>query len=111
MAAGATLTLHDKSGREAGSLIVQLQDTTAQARTAAIDGPINDIEQHLPTSLPIPETVQNVINSTAAVGHLTGSVVDSLKQVMDKTTVVVDFVDKAAKVPCHWRWWHVVSWW
>jgi hypothetical protein len=92
------LTLHDKLGREAGSLIVQLRDTTAQARTAAIDGAINDIEQHLPISPPIPEPVQNVIDSTPAIGHLTGSVVDSLKQVMDKTRVVVDVVDKTAKV-------------
>ena len=74
-AAGATLALHDKLGREVGSLIVQLQDTTAQASTAAIDGAVNDIEQ-----------------------HPTGSVVDSLKQVMDKTRVVVDLVDKTAKV-------------
>jgi hypothetical protein len=98
MAAGATLTLHGERGREAGSLIVQLRDTTAQAHTAAIDGAIHDIEQHLPTSPPIPDPVQNVIDSTAAVGHLTGSVVDSLKQVVSKTRVVVDFVDETAKV-------------
>ena len=98
IASGTTLTLHDERGREAGSLIVQLRDTTAQAHTAAIDGAIHDVEQGLPTSPAIPESVQNVIDSTIAIGDLTSGVVSSLKQVVDKTKIVVDFVDKTAKV-------------
>ena len=96
--AGATLILQDERGRAAGSLIVQLQYTTAHARTAGIDDSIQDIEQRLPTSPPIPEPVQNVIDPTAAVGHLTGGILNSLKQVVDRTRVVVDLVDKTAKV-------------
>ena len=38
--------------REAGSLIVQLRDTTAQAHTAAIDGAIHGVEQGLPGAVP-----------------------------------------------------------
>ena len=90
--------LHDKRGRETGSLIVQLRDATAQGPTAAVDGAIHDVEQGLPTSPAIPEPVQNVIDSAAAVGDLTSGVVNSLKQVVDKTKVVVDFVNKTAKV-------------
>src|ERR1700756_2256142 len=88
IAAGTTLALHDKRGREAGSLIVQLRDTTAQGPTAAVDGAIHDLAQGLPTSPAIPEPV----------GDLASSVVNSLKQVVDKTKVVADFVNKTAKV-------------
>jgi len=77
---------------------VQLRDTTAQAHTAAIDGAIHDVEQGLPTSPAIPESVQNVIDSTIAIRDLPSGVVSSLKQVVDKTKIVVDFVDKTAKV-------------
>ena len=96
--AGTTLTLHDKWGREAGSLIVQLRDTTAEGPVAAIDDAIHDVEQRLPASPAIPEPIQNVIDSAAPVGDLANGVVNSLKQVVDKTKVVVDFVDKTAKV-------------
>ena len=96
IASGTTLTLHDKRGRETGSLIVRLRDTTAQAHTAAIDGAI--LSHCLPTSPAIPESVQNVIDSTTAIGDLASGVVSSLKQVVDKTKIVVDFVDKTAKV-------------
>ena len=77
---------------------MQLRDTTAQAHEAAVDGAIHDMEQGLPASPAIPESVQNVIDSTIAIGDLTSGVVSSLKQVVDKTKIVVDFVDKTAKV-------------
>jgi len=98
IASVTTLTLHDERGREAGSLIVQLRDTTSQAHTATIDGAIQDVEQGLSASPVIPESVQNVIHSTIAIGDLASGVVSSLKQVVDKTRIVVDFVDKTAKV-------------
>ena len=95
---GATLTLHDERGREAGSLVVQLLDTTAQGPKAAVDSAIRDVEQRLPTSPPIPEPVQNATDSVAAVQDLGSNVVNSLKQVVDRSRIVVDFVDKTAKV-------------
>ena len=95
---GTILTLNDERGREAGSLVVQLLDTTAQGPKAAVDSATCDVEQRLPTSPPIPEPVQNAADSVAAVHDLGSGVVNSLKQVVDRSRIVVDFVDKTAKV-------------
>ena len=92
-----TLTLIG-NGQEAGSLVVQLLDITTRASQTAIDDARDNIEQALPPSPPIPETVQDVIVSAAAVQDLGGGIMNSLKQVVDKTKIVVDFVDKVAKV-------------
>ena len=92
-----TLTLIG-NGQEAGSLVVQLLDITTRASQTAIDDARDNIEQALPPSPPIPETVQDVIVSAAAVQDLGGGIMNSLKQVVDKTKIVVDFVDKVAQV-------------
>jgi hypothetical protein len=77
---------------------VRLLDITAGASKVAIDSASHDAHQGLPTSPPIPELYQTVIDSTAAVQTLGSGVANSLKQVVDKTKIVADFVDKAAKV-------------
>ena len=86
------------NGQETGSLVVQLLDITTRASQAAIDDTRDNIEQALRPSPPIPKTVQDVIVSAAAVQDLGGGIMNSLKQVVDKTKIVVDFVDKVAKV-------------
>ena len=93
-----TLTLFGNQGQEAGSLVVQLLDITPRASQTAIDDARDNIEQALSPSPPIPETFQDVTVSAAAVQDLGGGIVNSLKQVVDKTKIVVDFVDKVAKV-------------
>jgi hypothetical protein len=97
-ATATTLTLFGKQGQDTGSLDVQLLDITTRAHRAAVDGANDDVERRLPTSPPIPEQIQGVINSAAAVKDLSTGVVHSLKQVIDKTRIVVDIVDKTAKV-------------
>ena len=77
---------------------MQLLDITTRASQTAIDDARDNIEQALPPSPPISETVQDVIVSAAAVQDLGGGIMNSLKQVVDKTKIVVDFVDKVAKV-------------
>ena len=43
-------------------------------------------------------SAQNILGSTVAIRDLARGVVDSLKQVVDRSRIVVDFVDKTAKV-------------
>ncbi|KAF8343194.1 uncharacterized protein EI90DRAFT_839340 [Cantharellus anzutake] len=95
-----TLVLRDKRGREAGSLIVQLRDTAPlEASVDPVDNKaILGVDQESPTSPAVPEPVQNVISSAAAVQDLGSDVVKSLKQVVQKTKAVVDLVDKTAKL-------------
>ena len=72
---------------------MQLLDTTAQGPGGTVDSAIRDDEQRLRISPPIPEPDQNATNSMAAV-----QVVYSLRQVVDRSRIVVGFVDKTAKV-------------
>ena len=65
---GITLTLHDQCRREVGSLIVQL-----------LDSAMCDLEQRLPTSPPVPESVQNAADLAAEIQDL-GSGLVTLKQ-------------------------------
>jgi hypothetical protein len=97
-ATGTTLTVSDEQGQEAGSLVVQLLDITAQAPQIAIDGASHDIELGLLTSSTIPGLVQNTIDSAPELLDLGGGVANSLKMVVEKTKTVVDVVDKTAKV-------------
>ena len=77
---------------------MQLLDTTARGHKDAVDGAHRDVEQNLSTSPPTLAQAQNAIGSTAAIRDLGRGVVDSLKQVVNRSRIVVDFVDKTAKV-------------
>lgn len=98
IAVGTTLALHDNRGREAGALVVQLMDATARAYKAVIDSASHDVERGLSSSTPIPEPIQNIIGSTVAALDLGGGVVNSLKEVVKRSKIVVDFVSETAKV-------------
>ena len=63
-----------------------------------VDDANRDVEQSLPISPPILGPAQNIIDSTAAIRDLGSGAVDSLKRVVDRSRIVVDFVDKTAKV-------------
>lgn len=97
-ATGTTLILRDEQAQEAGSLVVQLLDITAQALQIAIDGASHDIDLGLATSPAISGLVQNNIDSAPELRDLGGSVVDSLKKVVEKTKTVADFVNNTMKV-------------
>jgi hypothetical protein len=98
--AEATLELQNKRNKLAARLIVQLRESDAlQAVRVAVSTARHDItERGIPDSSPIQDSVDNAVGLAASANAVTSPLVHSLKQMVDKTKIIVDFIDKTAKV-------------
>ena len=98
--AEATLELLDKRKQLAARLIVQLRESdTLQAVRVAVSAARHDItERGIADPSPIQDSVGNAVGLAASANAMTSPLVNSLKQIVDKTKFIVDFIDKTAKV-------------
>ena len=96
----ATLELQDKRNKLVARLIVQLRESDAlQAVRVAVSAARRDItERGIANPSPIHDSVDNAVGLVASANAMTSPLVNSLKQMVDKTKFIVDVVDKTAKV-------------
>ena len=89
---GTTLTLYDARGREAGSLVVELQDPATSVDKPVVDSAGHDYEPGLPTSPPIADPVQSPSEASD------GGILDYLKRAVQRTKIAADMLNETAEV-------------
>jgi hypothetical protein len=96
----ATLELRDSRNNVSGCLIVEIRESDAvQAGKAAVSSARRDVaERGIATSNPIQDAVDDALGLAAPATDIVGPVTISIKQIVQKTKVIVDFIDEAAKV-------------
>lgn len=101
--AETTLELLDSHRKVAGLLIVELRESeTVQAGRAAVSAARRDItDRGIAISSAMPDSVDDVLAATTSASAVASPLVVSFKHVLDKTKVIVDFIDKTAKVSVH----------
>jgi len=75
------------------------ESDTVQAGRAAVSGARRDVvEREIATSNPMQDAVDDVVGLAASENDVAGAVTISIKQIVEKTKVIADFIDEAAKV-------------
>jgi len=94
------LELRDIHNEAAGYLIVKLHESDAvQAGRAAVSAARHDItEGGIAAPDPMRDFVDDALGLAASAGDTATPLANSLKQVVEKTKVIVDFIDNTAKV-------------
>jgi len=94
------LELRDTQNEVAGCLIVELHESDAvQAGRAAVSAARRDItEGGIAAPNPMRDSVDDAVGPVASTGDAASPLANSLKQVVEKTKTVVDFIDNTAKV-------------
>jgi len=96
----STLELHDKRNTLVALLILQLRESDAlHAGGVAVSAARRDItEREITEPKSIPDSIGDAVVLAASVDAMASPLVNSLKQVVNKTKFIVDFIDKTAKV-------------
>ena|ERR1700733_10146129 len=94
------LELRDTHNEVAGCLIVKLHESDAvQAGRAAVSAARHDItEVGIAAPNLMRDSVDDALGPAASAGDVVSPLANSLKQVVEKTKVIVDFIDNTAKV-------------
>ena len=95
-----TLELQDKSNKLVALLILQLRESDAlQAGRVAVSAARRDITERKIAELEsVQDSVDDAVGLAASADAMASPLVNSLKQVVNKTKFIVDFIDKTAKV-------------
>ena len=96
----ATLELHDKRNKLVALLILQLRESDGlQAGRVAVSAARRDITERKIAELEsVQDSVDDAVGLAASADAMASPLVNSLKQVVNKTKFIVDFIDKTAKV-------------
>ena len=96
----ATLELRDSRNEVSGCLIVEIRESdTVQAGRAAVSAARRDVaESGIATSNPMQDAVGDAVELAASAKDVAGPVTISMKQIVEKTKAIADFIDEAAKV-------------
>jgi hypothetical protein len=94
------LELRDSRNNVSGCLIVEIRESDpVQAGRAAVSAARRDVaERGIATSNPIQDAVDDAVGLAASTKDVAGPVTISIKQIVEKTKVIADFIDEAAKV-------------
>jgi hypothetical protein len=94
------LELRDSRNNVSGCLIVEIRESDpVQAGRAAVSAARRDVaERGIATSNPIQDAVDDAIGLAASTKDVAGPVTISIKQIVEKTKVIADFIDDTAKV-------------
>jgi hypothetical protein len=94
------LELRDVQYIVAGRLIVELRESDAvQAGHVAASAAKRDItERGIAAPNPMRDSVGDALGRAASAGDVANPLATSLKRVLEKTKIIVDFIDKTAKV-------------
>jgi len=95
-----TLELHDKRNKLVALLILKLRESDAlQAGRVAVSAARRDItEREIAEPKSIPDSIGDAVVLAASADAMASPLVNSLKQVVNKTKFIVDFIDKTTKV-------------